>query len=261
MINENDIKISVIIATKNSMKSIGSCLRSLCVNKLDFRPGEIETIFIDYQSSDGTLEYIKASGENKVVQADKRGIPHAHNLGVEAARGNFIAFLNSDDEYGPGFLRRLYDIASADNSRPIVAYSTVKFIDRNGTELYRRYPPYYIEKLHSRNSIILHPNAIYPSSLMKLIKFEERSDLAPTDREQVLYVMRQCYSKRVKDVHYAFRIWSNSETVKRSKKSREVESICELMKNYFAKAYINLHETRKLKRLIMKLNGKNYWNG
>jgi glycosyltransferase involved in cell wall biosynthesis len=87
---------SVITCTWNSepwlAESIDSVLRQ--------RGVDIEYIFVDGGSNDGTLQRIRAIGRPVTLIEDRRGgISRAMNAGLGAARGDIIAHLHSDDFY------------------------------------------------------------------------------------------------------------------------------------------------------------------
>lgn len=87
---------SIITCTWNSepwlAESIASVLRQ--------RGVEIELIFVDGGSNDGTLQRIRAIDRPITLIEDVRGgISRAMNAGIEAARGDIIAHLHSDDFY------------------------------------------------------------------------------------------------------------------------------------------------------------------
>ncbi len=82
--------ISFIIPTFNSGKTIGRCLES--VKKQ--RCGK-EIIVVDGQSKDDTVKIVKRSGVRLLL--DKGGrISTARNTGLKAARGGYVAFVDSD---------------------------------------------------------------------------------------------------------------------------------------------------------------------
>ena len=73
------------------------CLRSIRSQRY---AGEIEHIVIDGASSDGTLEFLRARAPHVAVFSEPdEGIYDAMNKGLARARGEYIAFLNSDDFY------------------------------------------------------------------------------------------------------------------------------------------------------------------
>ncbi len=69
----------------------------------------VEYLLIDGGSRDGSVEIIRSleSGVDGWVSEPDGGIYEAMNKGLQRARGRFVAFLNADDWYEPGFLERL----------------------------------------------------------------------------------------------------------------------------------------------------------
>jgi glycosyltransferase involved in cell wall biosynthesis len=100
------MKISVITATWNSGKTIGDTLRSVLNQSFT----NVEHIIKDGGSKDDTLEICKNFEQKYYTDGDKgrtinilsdndNGIYDAMNQGIEAATGDVIGILNSDDFY------------------------------------------------------------------------------------------------------------------------------------------------------------------
>lgn len=91
------MKISVITATWNSEETIEATLKSL--NNQDY--SDIEHIIVDGASTDSTLDIVRKHGDNvnKIISEDDKGIYDALNKGINAATGDLIGFLHSDDFY------------------------------------------------------------------------------------------------------------------------------------------------------------------
>ena len=92
------MKISVIIPTYNRKKHIKKAIDS--VMRQSYEPFEI--IVIDDGSIDGTYELIKQSYSSSQISIEKQinnGVSSARNKGVKLANGDWIAFLDSDDEW------------------------------------------------------------------------------------------------------------------------------------------------------------------
>lgn len=93
-------KISIIIPTYNSSKTIIRCLNS--VIKQTYKNWEI--IIIDSYSKDNTINLIKNfnSKKIKILSLSKnKTISEARYKGVCNSKGDLIAFLDSDDEWSP----------------------------------------------------------------------------------------------------------------------------------------------------------------
>lgn len=95
-------KISVIIPTKNREASLLRCLDSVFSQTL--KPFEV--IVVDDGSSIKTSEFVlKKFPETKFIENKQSGGGAvARNQGANAAQGDFLAFIDSDDEWLPGHL-------------------------------------------------------------------------------------------------------------------------------------------------------------
>jgi glycosyltransferase involved in cell wall biosynthesis len=89
--------VSVIVATWNGEEFLRPALESLFAQ--DYEP--IEAILVDDGSEDGTPEIAKSFAGLRYIRQENQGLAAAHNTGVVAARGEFIAFLDDDDELPP----------------------------------------------------------------------------------------------------------------------------------------------------------------
>ncbi len=91
--------VSVIIPSFNHAKFIRECIES--VLSQDY--AAIEIIVVDDGSLDGTLEILSSFGlAIRLLQQKGGRQARARNLALGVARGEFIAFLDSDDRYLPG---------------------------------------------------------------------------------------------------------------------------------------------------------------
>lgn len=89
-------KFSIITCVWNSEPYIAQCIQSV-QSQLH---SDIEHLFVDGGSTDGTLERIKQlPGNVRYVTGVRGGIAHAMNVGAQLAEGEFIAHLHGDDWY------------------------------------------------------------------------------------------------------------------------------------------------------------------
>ena len=96
-------RVSVVIPAYNAEAYIGRALRSV----LGQRRGADEVIVVDDGSTDGTAAAVGAFGESvRYIRQEKSGASAARNAGIAAASGEWIAFLDADDEWLPGRLER-----------------------------------------------------------------------------------------------------------------------------------------------------------
>ena len=87
-------KVTVIIPTFNR----GYCLAESIQSVLDQSFTNFELIVVDDGSTDNTLEVMNQFPDiHKISMKKNRGVSFARNRGMEQARGEWIAFLDSDD--------------------------------------------------------------------------------------------------------------------------------------------------------------------
>lgn len=135
-------RVSVIIPTYNVESYIDEALTSIRSQTLD----SLEIICVDDGSTDATIERLRehASADPRVrvfAIGTNRGPSAARNCGIEAARGEFVYFLDSDDVLEVNALRELVDLACAENL-DVVYFGAVPFsselTDPVQTEAFRR---------------------------------------------------------------------------------------------------------------------------
>lgn len=90
------MKFSIVTCTWNSARWLPATIASV----LSQDHPDVEFIFVDGGSTDGTLELIRAvPGPVRLVENVRGGIARAMNAGIEAASGEVVAHLHSDDYY------------------------------------------------------------------------------------------------------------------------------------------------------------------
>jgi glycosyltransferase involved in cell wall biosynthesis len=117
-------RVSVIIPTYNRVPYLGDAIRSVLAQATD----GVETIVVDDGSTDGTEELLRAfDGSVTYLRVPHRGQPAAtRNRGLQVARGEFVALLDSDDLFLPGKLARQC-AAFAANADVALVYSNGYF--------------------------------------------------------------------------------------------------------------------------------------
>lgn len=96
--------ISVVVCAYNARERIDIALRSLAAQDLD-EPWEV---VVAASGTDGTAEHVRSAWPDvRVVASEARLLPgQARNRGVDAARGDYVAFLPDDGVARPDWLRR-----------------------------------------------------------------------------------------------------------------------------------------------------------
>ena len=97
--------ISVVIPLYNKQLEIGAAVRSALAQT---RPPQ-EIIVVDDGSTDGGAEIVRAIGSPlvRLVRQSNAGVCAARNRGIAESTGEYIALLDADDTWEPGFLEEI----------------------------------------------------------------------------------------------------------------------------------------------------------
>lgn len=110
---DGKIKVSVIVPVYNGEKYLRRTLSCLLLQSLY----DIEIICVNDKSKDGSLEVLKAYQKKdqriRIIDCTENGgESRARNIGIGAAEGEYIAFMDQDDTMDVLFLEKLYQKAT-----------------------------------------------------------------------------------------------------------------------------------------------------
>jgi GT2 family glycosyltransferase len=102
---EDDV-VSVVVVTHNNRALIGDCLEAIQRSRTS---RELELIVVDNASVDGTAEVVhRYSPRARLIELEENvGFAAAVNRGRDAARGTYVALVNSDAFVDPGCIEAL----------------------------------------------------------------------------------------------------------------------------------------------------------
>ncbi|WP_062643364.1 glycosyltransferase family 2 protein [Streptomyces maremycinicus] len=117
------VKVSVIVPVYNPGPYIEECLASLLRQSLP--PDAYEVIFVDDGSTDDTparLDAVAAEDPRvRVVHQENSGwAGKPRNVGIDAARGEYVMFVDNDDHLGDEALERMYAYGVANDADVVV---------------------------------------------------------------------------------------------------------------------------------------------
>ncbi len=100
--------ISVVIPLYNKEQSIASTLQT--VLKQTYQ--DFEIVIVNDGSTDHSVEEVAKVTDPRIrlIHQSNTGVSAARNQGIEEARGEFIAFLDADDEWNPDYLKTQYKL-------------------------------------------------------------------------------------------------------------------------------------------------------
>ncbi|MFC6990634.1 glycosyltransferase family 2 protein [Haladaptatus sp. GCM10025707] len=92
--------VSVVIPTYNRSEEVTHAIDSVLAQTYD----DFELLVVDDGSTDDTEEVVTSYDDDRVKfieHEENQGAPAARNTGIEHAEGEYVAFLDSDDEWLP----------------------------------------------------------------------------------------------------------------------------------------------------------------
>ena len=245
------IKFSIVTTCMNSAKSITQTINS--VNKQS--NVDIEHIFIDGGSSDDTLHIIKKIAKrNPIILSDKdKGIYDAMNKGIEIASGDYILFLNSDDQLDRS---NILNIVSKELKKdPDIFFASTKMIKpKNGKQfIWHPSDPNKYPFLFQQNP---HPSTFVKISFLKKckylfpIKYKICSDL----HQQLVLIYKYSAKVLISNVIVTNMALGGASTLDKTmiiKNTIEAYKVFKDNFNHAALLFITQRLLKKLNRLIL----------
>ena len=106
----NKIPVSIVVPVYNSEQYLKLSVGSILAQTFT----DFELILVDDGSTDNSgvicEEYSKTDSRIVVLHTENRGSAMARNVGLDIAKGQYIAFIDSDDYVDPNYIKELYDI-------------------------------------------------------------------------------------------------------------------------------------------------------
>lgn len=122
--------VSVIVPVYNVEAYLAKCVQSL----LDQTFSDLEILLVDDGSTDKSLaicdEYAAKDARIRVIHKENGGLSSARNAGIEAARGRYIGFVDSDDYVEPEMYERLYTLAEREGADIAIGSFRYCYADR-----------------------------------------------------------------------------------------------------------------------------------
>ncbi len=205
------MKISIIIPVYNVEHYLRQCIDSVLAQTYT----DFEVLLINDGSTDSSGlicdEYAARDSRIKVFHKENGGVSSARNLGLDNAQGEWIAFVDSDDEINNEYLSDL--VAHATEFDLDMIYPQIQFIDSLGKKgkVFDRWERTKIEDgfVHKRRGFIF---ALYNKKIIGKTRFNTAIVIA---EDTLFNIMMHSFAKRIvaePNAIYYYRKHSHSVT-------------------------------------------------
>lgn len=176
--------VSVVMPTYNHARFIGRALQSV----LDQSYPHWEALVVDNHSDDDTDGIVNGFGDPRIrlLKIHNHGVIAAsRNLGICEARGDWLAFLDSDDCWYPTKLERLLGAVVAGDTYDVLSNNELMVDVRTGAKKVLRHGPYQKEFYRT---LLVEGNRLSPSATVLRREFLVRHGLAFGESESYVTV-------------------------------------------------------------------------
>lgn len=129
------MKLSVIIPVYNVEATLDRCVASIAACIL----ADVEIILVNDGSTDGSgalcEQWKQKDARIKVVHKSNGGLSDARNAGIEAATGEYLTFVDSDDYLADGTLESLMAVAAQHPEYDLIEYPINQFEGASNEQL------------------------------------------------------------------------------------------------------------------------------
>ncbi len=246
-------KVSVIIPVYNTEQYLKKCLDSVCGQTLK----DLEIICINDCSPDGSLQILKeyAANDNRIKIIDfkeNKGAAAARNAGINAASGEYLGFVDSDDFIDLDFYEKLYDKA-IETGAEVVKGSDLKLIHVNGQiEVEKRNQQVRQNKI---NFVCQYTTAIFKREFIVKNKIDFPHDLS-VGEDPVFTIKAAILAKKIEVIdgaqyYYCKREGSLNSTVWKAEKVRSYAKYIRTVADFVVKSKLTEEDYKTFYRWML----------
>ena len=128
------MKLSIIIPVYNVKPFLSRCLLTAMVTEYQDYCDDVEVIVVDDGSTDGSSEICdEFSDRFTIIHKKNGGVCSARNAGMDVAKGEYIAHLDSDDCFVPDAIPQLLQIIDKRSAEDVIQFNFFQCKDGNCT--------------------------------------------------------------------------------------------------------------------------------
>ena len=183
--------ISVIVPVFNGEQTIAECIQSLL--NIEYPDDRYEIIIVDNNSTDNTKKIVEKYPV-KLLSETKRGSYAARNAGIRAAKGDIVAFTDSDcivdKNWLYGIIKKLDDVEVGGVGGKVIAYNPVTIVERYLASISALDPEFAVK---GEKPLIVTANAAYKLETLRKVGLFDDSFTSGGDWDMSWRVFQQGY--------------------------------------------------------------------
>lgn len=233
---ENNPKISVVVPVYNAEKNLERCINSIYAQTFT----DYEIILVNDGSKDNSLavcnEYAKKDSRITVIDKENGGAGSARNMGIEEAKGEYLAFPDSDDWFEPEMYETLYNLAKKGDYD--IVFSGVNYYKQDsGKPVYSRTQNCDVILCDTKEDLRKNVMTFFPTSTIFDVPWNKLYKRSVAIENNVRY----SDTKRCQDAMFNIDFYNASQSAVSTDKAfyNYIENTVETVQRKFPKNYIN----------------------
>jgi glycosyltransferase involved in cell wall biosynthesis len=253
----NNPEVSIIIPAYNASLYLQRAIESVLKQTFE----NFELIIVNDGSIDNTEDIVKRFQKKdkriRYIQHDKnRGSSEARNTGIKTAKGKYVAFLDSDDEWLENKLEKQLEVFKNPQINVVTCWAYWVDEIKNKTSIYA--VPYFDDSLPyilRENYLLSNPSGVVlKKSVIKKVGLFDNSLIFVEDWDYWIRIIENGYNFYVISqplLKYFFSKGNLTNTLLILKKAQNIEKILQKHKQYYKKySYIYALKLRELGHLF-----------
>lgn len=254
---QKSIKITVIVPVYNVENYLQRCVDSLLAQTLQ----DIEIILVNDGSTDNSLQIIQKYSQQQsnifCIDKENGGLSDARNAGIKSAKGEYLAFVDSDDWIEAEMLQEMYSLAKKHSAE--ICICGLQKVDENG-KIIKTLPqlPQLPEKIDLEKDFSIFGemscfacNKIFKKELFEGVEFIKGIHFEDIATIPVLFLKSKIIAKTDK-LFYQYFERSGSITKNFTDKGLDIFKAIENVKNKFNKSSFKNNKQNWKKFVILQ---------
>ncbi len=173
--NQDHPSITVVTPSLNAQDTIERTLRSIEMQEYP----NLQLVCVDGNSSDATVDIIQQYSHlvSRLIREPDNNAAEAINKGFRVAEGEILCYLNADDAFAPGALKRIAELFVQHQDVDVIT-GGCRRVYADGSEVITQVPEDFLDVLSMRNGIE-QPSTFWRASIHRRAgEFDEHYTLA-----------------------------------------------------------------------------------